>query len=290
MKYISSFYLLSQISEESFFSYNPKLKLTCYDSFYPYGIFPKKEFQKIKFDDITMFYGGNGSGKTTVLNVIADKIGAERNAPYNRSEFFEDYLSDCEVEFENCEFQEKRIITSDDIFDYMLDIRTINEHIDKKRGERLEEYTDLKYSSFRMESLAQYDELKRSNLAKSKSKSQYIRRTLMDNVREFSNGENAFRFFTQRIDHDGIYILDEPGNSLSPELQLELVRFIEDSARFYNCQFIIATHSPFILSMDNAKIYDMDSVPVGTRKWTELKNMRAYYKLFSERADEFEER
>ena len=169
----------------------------------------------------------------------------------------------------------------------MLDIRTINEHIDKKREERLEEYADLKYSSFRMESLAQYDELKLSNKAKFNTKSQYIRQTLMDNVREYSNGENAFRYFTQRIDRDGIYILDEPENSLSPELQLELVGFLKDSVRFYNCQFIIATHSPFILSMDSARIYDMDSVPVRTRKWTELKNMRAYYQLFSQKADEF---
>jgi len=31
-------------------------------------------------------------------------------------------------------------------------------------------------------------------------------------------------------------------------------------------QFFIATHSPFILSISNAKIYDLDSVPVLTKK------------------------
>ena len=40
-----------------------------------------------------------------------------------------------------------------------------------------------------------------------------------------------------------LYLLDEPENSLSAELQLDLLKFIENSARFYNCQFIISTHS-----------------------------------------------
>ena len=31
------------------------------------------------FEDITILYGGNGSGKTTALNVIAEKIGAKRD-------------------------------------------------------------------------------------------------------------------------------------------------------------------------------------------------------------------
>ena len=39
--------------------------------------------------------GRNGSGKTTALNVIAEKIHAQRFAAYNRSNFFEDYLAYC---------------------------------------------------------------------------------------------------------------------------------------------------------------------------------------------------
>ena len=62
------------------------------------------------------------------------------------------------------------------------------------------------------------------------------------------------------------YLLDEPENSLSAENQLKLKQFIEDSARFYNCQFIISTHSPFILSLTDALIYDLDSNPVVSKK------------------------
>lgn len=109
------------------------------------------------------------------------------------------------------------------------------------------------------------------------------------NVRTFSNGENAFRYFTNRITEDRLYLLDEPENSLSPERQLELAQFITDSARFMGCQFVISTHSPFLLSMHGAKIYDLDSDPVDVRRWTELKNVRATYDFFMARQREFEQ-
>ena len=52
----------------------------------------------LDFEPITILYGGNGSGKTTALNVIAEKIKAKRDTLYNRSNFFEDYVKMCEVE------------------------------------------------------------------------------------------------------------------------------------------------------------------------------------------------
>ena len=64
------------------------------------------------------------------------------------------------------------------------------------------------------------------------------------------------RYFTEKILDGGLYLLDEPENSLSPQKQLELLQFLEDSVRFYDCQFIIATHSPFLLSLKGARIYD----------------------------------
>ena len=82
-------------------------------------------------------------------------------------------------------------------------------------------------------------------------------------------------------------MLDEPENSLSPEKQQELVKFLEDSARFFRCQFVIATHSPFLLSMKGAKIYDMDENPVDVKRWTELENVRAYYEFFKKHEEEF---
>ena len=109
----------------------------------------------------------------------------------------------------------------------------------------------------------------------------------MDTIREYSNGESAFLYFSEKITEQALFLLDEPENSLSPVRQQELVRFIEDSVRFYGCQFVISTHSPFVLSMKGAKIYDLDEDPVDVKHWTELENIKAYYKFFKKHEHEF---
>lgn len=284
MKYIKDFYFTSAGQEEDFFF---QQKRTCYDSFYPFGLLPRKGLSEMSFSDITILYGGNGSGKTTVLNIIASKIGAERMSAYNKSNFWEDYIAFCDLEYANGQMENKCIITSDDVFDYMLDVRQLNEGIDKKRKERFEEYMEYKFGTFKLESIDQIEELRKSNMAKSKTQSKFVRKTLIDNVREYSNGESAYRYFVKHIEQNGIYILDEPENSLSPEMQMELIKFIEDSVRFFGCQFIISTHSPFILSMNEALVYDMDQNPVCVRDWHMLKNVQLYYNFFKERDEEF---
>lgn len=86
---------------------------------------------------------------------------------------------------------------------------------------------------------------------------------------------------------DALYLIDEPENSLSAKLQMELVDFISISARYDGCQFVISTHSPFLLSLPGVKIYDLDSCPVQERKWTDLENVRIYHDFFLKHQNEF---
>lgn len=269
------------------FDFILRIQRTCYDSYYPFKVLSKIGFSRIDFEPVTILYGGNGCGKTTALNVIAQKLGLSRQTPFNRSNFFEDYLKYCEVEVQGRLPKESCIITSDDVFDFMLDLRALNDGIDEKREDLFEEYLDAKYSEFRFRSLEDYERLKKVNLARSKTQSKFVRKNLMDNVREHSNGESAFLYFTEKIKENALYLLDEPENSLAPARQLELVRFLEDSARFYGCQFVISTHSPFVLSMRGAKIYDMDENPVDVKRWTQLENVRLYYDFFKKHEGEF---
>lgn len=270
------------------FDFFMQIRRTCYDSFYPFQVLSKRSFQRIDFEPVTILYGGNGSGKTTALNVIAQKLGVKREAAYNRSEFFEDYLNYCHVQLMQELPEESRIITSDDVFDFMLNMRALNEGIDHKREELFSEYLDAKYSEFKFESMADYDRLKKVNMARSKTQSKFVRKNLMDNVREHSNGESAFLYFSEKIKENALYLLDEPENSLSASNQMKLLEFIEDSARFFGCQFVIATHSPFLLSMKGAKIYDMDEEVVDVKRWTELENVRIYHEFFKQHESQFE--
>lgn len=263
------------------------IKRTCYDSYYPFKILSRNDLHRLDFDVVTILYGGNGSGKSTALNVIAEKTGIIRDSIFNKSNFFPDYVNLCNMNEEDDIPEGSRIITSDDVFDYMLNIRNLNEGIDLKRDKIFDEYLDAKYSSFKMESLADYEQLKKVNNARRKTQSRYVRSQLVDNVREYSNGESAFLYFTEKIQDNGLYLLDEPENSLSPKRQLELVKFLEDSARFFGCQFIISTHSPFLLAMRGARIYNLDENPVTVESWTELENVRSYYDFFKSHENEF---
>ena len=50
---------------------------------------------------------------------------------------------------------------------------------------------------------------------------------------------------------------------------------------------MIATHSPFLLAMGGAKVYDLDSVPVRERRWWELESVRVYFDFFKSREELF---
>ncbi len=284
MVYLKSFTFPNADKE---FDFILGIKRTCYDSYYPFKILSGHDLNRLDFDTVTILYGGNGSGKSTALNVIAEKTGVNRDSIYNKSNFFPDYVKLCALNIEEDISKNSRIITSDDVFDYMLNIRNMNEGIDIKRERLFDEYLETKYSQFQMKSMADYEQLKRVNKSRSKTQSRFVRSELMDNIREYSNGESAFIYFTEKIGENGLYLLDEPENSLSPKRQLELVSFLEESARFFGCQFIISTHSPFLLSMRGAKIYNLDNNPVSVERWTDLENVRTYYDFFKTRDKEF---
>lgn len=270
--------------------YYEKAKMTCYRSLYPFGIFSEKLLAAIEFSPVTFLYGGNGSGKTTLLNLMASKLGAKRAALFNKNACFDDYVRLCSYEAaRTCHPKpaEIKMITSDDVFDYVLDVRAANENIDRKRDEVFQEYMNEKYTSFQMKSMADFEKLKRNNRAKRMTISKYTNASLMGNLPEKSNGESAYIYFTENIKENALYLLDEPENSLSVSLQFRLKQFLEESARFFGCQFIIATHSPVLLSMKGAAIYDLDSTPVSKKRWTELENVRKWFEFFDNARDEF---
>ena len=283
--FLSAFYFPGEEAESDFMF---GLKTTYDQSVYPYGVLPKAGLNEIIFRPVTVLYGGNGSGKSTALNVIAEKLRLNRNSAYNRSRFFENYVDRCRAATDETIPEGSRIITSDDVFDMMLDIRSINEGIDRRREKLAEDYYNLKHEKFQLRSLDDLDHLHRINEARSKTKSRFIVNESGKSLRERSNGESALMYFQSRIEMDTLCLLDEPENSLSPENQVILADFLAESVRYCGNQLVISTHSPFLLALPGAKIINLDERSRIADNWTELKNARVYYDFFQKHADEFE--
>ncbi len=297
MQYLQAFSLPSAQREDQFFLNQNRLDMTCYrqDNVYPFRLFPEMGLQRLEFAPITILYGGNGSGKSTLLNVMAQVLGLQRSTLFNTAPLMKDFPALCHAELCKGLTQipmQSKIITSDEVFDHLLDHRAIMDGIDRRREALFTEYEALlqesQTSTWHLQSLSEIDELKRRNDVNRLTKSQYVsRRMRMLEAQSRSNGESAYLYFTDQIRERALYLLDEPENSLSANLQKELAGFLEDSARFYDCQLVISTHSPFLLAIPGAKIYDLDVRPVCSRPWTELENVRVYREFFLQHNPDF---
>lgn len=113
-----------------------EFKRTCYNNIYPFKILPE-HIRELEFGPITILYGTNGSGKTTMLNVIAERLGINRSVKINKSTFLNDYVKLCDYEYKETPLVTK-MITSDDVFSNLFLTREKNEIIDKKREEMIE--------------------------------------------------------------------------------------------------------------------------------------------------------
>ncbi len=73
-----------------------------------------------------------------------------------------------------------------------------------------------------------------------------------------SHGESFLALANQRVFGNGLYIMDEPESALSPARQLSLMQIIYDQVEHRGSQFLIATHSPVLMSYPGATIYNLD--------------------------------
>lgn len=71
-----------------------------------------------------------------------------------------------------------------------------------------------------------------------------------------SHGEMFLAIVQNRMKRDSFFILDEPEAALSPARQLTAIKEIDWLVR-EGCQFVIATHSPILLSYPDSWIYQL---------------------------------
>lgn len=73
-----------------------------------------------------------------------------------------------------------------------------------------------------------------------------------------SHGESFMSVVSNRFSGNGLYILDEPEAALSPSRQMSMLTMMHELIQ-NNSQFIIATHSPILMSYPNSIIYELSN-------------------------------
>lgn len=86
-----------------------------------------------------------------------------------------------------------------------------------------------------------------------------------DKLHHLSHGESVWAMVTHRF-ADGLYLLDEPESGLSPMRQMALLAQIHELAKG-GAQFIIATHSPILLAIPGATIFELGEDGIDVPAW-----------------------
>ncbi len=194
---------------------------------YPFSLPIIKNLHEISFpSQVTFFVGENGTGKSTILEAIAEKAGFGKEGGSKNIHFKTSY---------------------NDIYsaiEQLANVMTLSWRIKPQDG-----YFFRAESFYNVANYIDYLERECAGNAYGPygGKSLHMQ----------SHGESFLSFFKNRM-RQGFFILDEPEAALSPQRQLSLLVIIKELVAKYNAQFIIATHSPILLAYPQATIYSCD--------------------------------
>jgi predicted ATPase len=91
-----------------------------------------------------------------------------------------------------------------------------------------------------------------------------------------SHGEGFLQFFEERLERQGLFILDEPEAALSPLKQFDFMKLLRRMQRANNCQVIMATHSPILMAQPDADLWQIDAYSIRPTCLEETPHFRLY--------------
>ncbi len=98
-----------------------------------------------------------------------------------------------------------------------------------------------------------------------------------------SHGQAILSYFGGRFQVKGLYLLDEPEAALSPSSQVKFLSRLRRLETEGHAQFIIATHSPLLLSYPGAQIFSFDPPGIREIAYEETDHYQVYKQFFDDR-------
>ncbi len=186
---------------------------------YPFGLAAVTALDHIRFDDVTVLVGDNGTGKSTLVEAIAIAVGLNPEGG-SRNLRFETYDTHSDLARSLTLTYERRprwgwFLRAETFYGMASHIHTDDDP-----------YAGVK--------------------------------SLFPDLHNRSHGESFLALIESRMSGDGFYLLDEPESALSFHGQLRLLRVMHDAVAA-GAQFIISTHSPLLMAFPSATIYEFDA-------------------------------
>ena len=188
---------------------------------FPFSIPAFSQGLNIEFSrNVTFLVGENGSGKSTLLEAIAEGCGFNRSGGSRNHRY-----------------------SSSDTSSNLIDALRFSWLPKVTNGFFMRAESFFNFATY-IDELAQED-------------SSILQAYGGKSLHQQSHGESFLSLFVNHF-NQGIYILDEPEAALSPNRQLVFLALIHELETSGKAQFIIATHSPMLLTYPEAEIFSLD--------------------------------
>jgi predicted ATPase len=217
------------------------------DRYYPFNIPTLRETRRLNLcRRIAFFVGENGSGKSTFLEAITRKCGI--------------HIWD----------KPKRHIAHDNPYET-----------------RLADYVEVAWANgrvpgslFRAETFRDWADFLDDVALCDPGRLAYHGGHLLNTL---SHGQGILSYLQGRYRLKGLYLLDEPEAALSPLSQIKFLQVLQQLDQNQHAQFIIATHSPILLSCPGAQILTFDTAPIQEIEYQDTLHYQVYKAFFTDR-------
>lgn len=212
---------------------------------FPFTLPLIRNLEEIEFEkNISFFVGENGSGKSTILEAIAAYSEVPLAGSFRLEEDESLAAANELANYLYLRFAEKThhgfFVRAEDFIGFSRNIKNQIKALDKEIEEIKANFEggDIKLM-----------------LGPIKGEKQNFINRYSHDLEAMSHGEGFMKFFTSRITGKGLYLIDEPEAALSPTRQLSLLSLILEKVKQTGSHFIIATHSPIIMSSPDSEVF-----------------------------------